>query len=244
MRSRRRSTSWRSRGSVSGPWSSASCKRVAVAEAAFGDQGVLDEAPGLVRHVGHAALVEVADDGVAGLLEQRGVDGGLAACLALFVEAVAHQAEQRGFDLQLVPRLLARPCGVRVPRPVLSSPRLHRGDEANDLPGRLVAHQLVGSTRGRLPAHDLQRPVGAHGQQAQPVAHERRQLALPAFHLGQEVLAEAEQHLVALAAQIQVLRRLACPRCAAPERPECGSRSGRRGPAGAARYRRRSPRPA
>ena len=106
-----------------------------------------------------------------------------------------------------------------VPRPIFSSPGLYRGDEADDFPGRVVADQLVGSARGRVTAHHLQSPVGAHRQQAQAVAHERRQFALPAFHFGQEVFAEAQQHLVALAAQVQVLRRRVRLRCAGPGLP-------------------------
>jgi hypothetical protein len=48
-------------------------------------------------------------------------------------------------------------------------PRLHRGDESNDLATGGVANQIVRSTVPRLAGYNLQRAVGSHRQQAEAI---------------------------------------------------------------------------
>ena len=156
--------------------------RVAVAEAAFGDQVVFDESLNPVRLIGQAGPVEIGDDRVLRPLDQRVVETRLAVALSSFVGAATEQAEQRRFDRRGVPRRQRVAIGDGRPG------RQETDDGAcerlrDEMTRPVVVDGLHGGQR-------------SHGQQAHAVAPERRHGHPPLLQVGEEVLAEGEDDLV------------------------------------------------
>ena len=76
---------------------------------------------------------------------------------------------------------------------------LFRGDEGDDAPRDGLVHKMRRATVNRVEGL-----FGTHRQQAIARPRQRRNRAAPAFEFGEEVLAKADQQLVAAAAQVEV----------------------------------------
>ena len=156
-------------------------ERHVLPEARLGEQLLLDERADLGGLIGDRALVEVLDDGVGVLGEERGGDLAHALGEALAVQLATHQAENRGRDLELGQIVSRR--GRRA-----GAARAGPGDEAHDLPCHVERHEV-----GRRLGHHRHGLVTGHLGQPQPILHDGGHALAQTFELRQVVLAEAEQ---------------------------------------------------
>ena len=160
-----------------------------IAIALGGQQLLLDEQPQRRVDAGEARLVELPDDLLLRALEQIRGDLRLAEADALIVELAADDAEQGRLDLDPRQLRLADCFSLRA--------AAARGNERDHFLGHTRRHQVAaGGEDGiaRLPA--------VHPRQTHAVFHDRRHPPPQAFEIGQEILAQGEDHPATLLAEI------------------------------------------
>ena len=161
-------------------------------------------------------LVELPDDLLLRALQQIRGDLRLAEADALIVELAADDAEQGRLDLE--------PRQLRLADRLFLRTAAARGDERNHLLGHTRRHQVT--ARGE---NGVARLPAVHPGQTHAVFHDRRHPPPQAFEIGQEILAQGEDHPATLLGEIVTAWR---PRDRRRERSAgsraAGSRSKRR----------------